>query len=258
MDKTVDFRPPATDRAFRVTGSAADRSIVGALEFGQGHYEDHVCKLLARILAPDAVCLDVGANIGVISLAIAAYAPRGRVYSFEPSRFNFAHLAKNVEQNALAHVRPVNLGAYDSAIELKFSYVEQVAGCSFASTTDVAEGTPEVIHCVALDDWVSDERLERVDFIKLDVEGAEIHALKGMQGLLARFRPGMVIEFNPVPIRRFYNEDPEVLWNLLVGLFPRLARIADDGSLEELESYAQLARALETGRGWEDLYCRFA
>jgi FkbM family methyltransferase len=127
-----------------------------------------------------------------------------------------------VQDNACTNVTVINKGIYNKNCELSFSYIEEVAGCSFVSETGVKEGIEEQISCINFDDWCIEENIQRIDLIKIDVEGAEILALTGMLTSLEKFRPKMIIEFNPGPIERFFGDDPRKLFNILQSSFNKL------------------------------------
>jgi FkbM family methyltransferase len=254
--KTVLMDAPGGLAPLSLSGNASDQSVVGAIEFAGGAYEPHVTKLLASIVRNDSVCLDIGANIGAISLVLGRLARAGRVYAFEPGATNYQFLVDNIETNHLANIAPVNVGLLDRTTDVEFCYVESVAGCSFIPGNDVREGVIERIHCVTLDQWVIDERLTRLDVVKLDAEGAEIAVLQGGSATIARFRPALVIEFNPTPMQRFWQRDARELYDLLKASYDRIQVIdSQGGGLRPVKSYSDLEAIVAAGRGWEDLFC---
>jgi FkbM family methyltransferase len=259
--KTVELRVPGFERTAAVTGSSRDRSVVGAIEFASGSYERHLMERILEILEPDSVSIDLGANIGAITIAMAWASPRGHVYSFEASPTSYRHLLHNLRQNQLDHVTPVNLAVFDDELEMEFSYVEEVSGCSFLSTKGVREGRTERVASVALDQWLAAQGLAGrppLRLIKLDVEGAELHGLRGALRTLREHRPHLLVEFNPDPIERFFHDDPRDLVELLMEIFPSVDVIdRRDGSLHPVRSYEALRERAEAGDGWEDLHCRF-
>ena len=131
-----------------------------------------------------------------------------------------------------------------------------MAGCSFISTTGVREGIQEQVRIVTVDSVVSEKGISRVDFIKLDVEGAERPVLIGSLDTLKRFRPVMIMEFNPVPIKRFYGENPYDLYVLLNEIYPNIYLIQDKSfDFIKITSYEMLESLVAKGKGWEDLLC---
>ncbi|MBI5902382.1 MAG: FkbM family methyltransferase [Deltaproteobacteria bacterium] len=256
--KQVELRLPFDNNIFHLYGSERDKSVIGAIESNHGYYEPHIMNFLKKIIGSHFVSIDIGANIGAISLPLSHIAASGIVYSFEASKNNFAYLRKNIMANNVKNIEPINMGIYDKKCQLDFSYVEEVAGCSFLSTVGVKEGVSEVIDCIRLDDWIIENNIQKVDFIKLDVEGAEIHAINGSLNTFKNLKPDLIVEFNPNPIERFFGEKPESLYFLLADIFPNIFLIDDgSGSLIEINSYPQLIDIVRTRKGWEDLYCSF-
>jgi len=250
--KNVILKTPY-NKEFIISGSDRDKSIIGAIESNRGLYEQNNLKLLKRIIKPDSICLDIGANIGVISLSLSYLATQGRVISFEPSNYNYTFLLRNILQNNVFNILPLNYGLLDTECTIDFSYVEEVAGCSFISDTGVKEGVAETIKCISLDTWVDIVGLEHIDFIKMDVEGAEIKALNGGIKTIKKVSPDLMIEFNPVPLKRFFNENPSNLFDWLHNHYERIYLISE--GLTEIKDYDQIEQILQKGKGWEDLYC---
>lgn len=91
----------------------------------------------------------------------------------------------------------------------------------------------------------------------MDVEGAEIIALKGMLKSIKKFKPKMIIEFNPGPIERFYGDSAENLYKILQSNFNKISFIDGQGGLILIEDFKQLMKFVEAGKGWEDLLCEF-
>jgi hypothetical protein len=102
------------------------------------------------------------------------------------------------------------------------------------------------VPAVRLDDWVAAQGLQRLDLIKLDVEGAETHVLDGAARTLERFRPFLITEYLGVS---------ETYFQRLRDSFPAVQLIEPDGSLNALTDWESLRARLESGKGWEDLLC---
>ena len=130
-------------------------------------------------IAEDATVLDIGGHIGCFTLFAAERARNGRVFAFEPEPSNFEALAGNVERNKLEHVKVFNL-----AVAAEASDREMFRGGK-ASTTGANsffgdKGDAFEVHCTTLPDILEREGIERVDFLKLDCEGAEIEILENL------------------------------------------------------------------------------
>ena len=259
--KSVELRIPGHLRTAFVTGSRTDQSVVGAIQASGGYYEPGMMERIGAILEPDSISLDIGANIGVISIAMAWASPHGQVYAFEASSTNHRHLSLNVGENTAGNVSTLNVALYDEVTELEISYVPSVAGCSFLSPTGLREGTTETVAALPLDDWVESGAIGRdgrIRLIKMDVEGAETRVVRGARRTIEAHRPDMLIEFNPVPIERFFNEQPRALAETLLDIFPTVEVVHPlDGSLRTIESFEGLMEHVVVGPGWVDLHCRF-
>lgn len=194
-------------------GSSNDQSIVQAI-INTGTYEPDLMRQLNKMLKPGSAFLDLGANIGVVS-AIASHfvGSSGLVISIEAGKTNFTYLEQNMKRSGLNNFRLFNYGVWDCETTMNFSYVPQVAGCSFFSTTGVQEGNLEVVQCRTVDSILSEMGWPRIDLVKIDVEGAELKALRGMDGTIAKFRPGIIFELNSGALKRFFDIEPKKIWD---------------------------------------------
>ncbi|MEP6660956.1 MAG: FkbM family methyltransferase [Acidimicrobiales bacterium] len=236
---TVDVVDPLTRTTYPITGSRDDFGVIGALQRTGGHYEPHVLTALGRALRPDSVCLDIGANIGVVTVFLARHCPAGSVHAFEPSATTFSYLATNVAANRLTNVITHQLGVYDRTTTLHLSVHPTHPGGAFVSETDIREGTGETISVVALDEWLPAVGIDRVDVVKIDVEGAELRALRGAENLLRRHRPVLIVECNPLPLRRFQNATAADMIDLLHEIYGPIAFLDPTGGIHTLESLEQ-------------------
>jgi FkbM family methyltransferase len=182
--------------------------------FWSGDYDIPGIRLLKNLLPPDGVMLDVGANIGLVTVAIAQYlrnqhAP-GRVIAFEPVESNFARLRQNVEVNQLQNaVTLVNVGLGSERERVRIS-MEDMDGAETGNAVllagllaDDKKWRLSTIQIERLDDLAENLKLHRLDLIKADVEGAEVMFMRGAAKMIARFRPVLFGEFNSCFIQRF-------------------------------------------------------
>ncbi|EJL43059.1 FkbM family methyltransferase [Brevibacillus agri] len=250
--KTVTFRLPFDDKSFLVHGSSFDQSVLYYIEMAGGLYEEYVLNVLKRVVQPDYTCLDIGANLGTISLALSHLAPRGKVYAFEPSAVNLAFMKQTLHDNGASNVEPVPLGVFDRNGIIEFCEVDRGGGWSFIASEATSAAT-NTISCTRLDDWVAARSLSRIDLIKLDVEGSEIQVLQGGMETFKTFDPDLVIEFNPDNLRGYFGKDPNELFLCLFALYSHLYLIKRDGGLMKITSYTQLLDAIKPFHG--DLFC---
>ena len=146
-------------------------------------YADHAERqLLRRILVPGAVAVDAGANIGIYSQFLArCVGPAGAVYSFEPAPENFERLRAVACAFSNMHASQAAVGERSGKSELYLSDTLNVDHRTYL--TDNSARRVVQIEMVALDDYF--EPGQRVDFIKMDLQGYELHALRGASRVLA-------------------------------------------------------------------------
>jgi FkbM family methyltransferase len=269
---------PGRDGAFRVYGDPSDASVFGGLVANGGTWEPHILAIMARIIHREAHCLDIGANIGLHTLAMSYFADGGQVIAFEPVRRNFRFLRANLSENRIANVETVNAALSDRSGYVEMAVADKLMGCCFVEQDagDQSEGklrsvvtapwlpstqlhlSHERARCIRLDDWIAQRPLGRLDLIKLDVEGGEIAVLNGARRTLERYQPLLITEYNPACAMHYFGETADAYYRFLQSIFPVIRVIGMDGVLSDpLEAWPELSTSLESGRGWEDLLCSF-
>lgn len=160
------------------------RDPIGRAIYLYGCYEYEVTQLVRDLLTPQTVFFDVGANIGYYSLLAASRAKL--VFAFEPMKKIFDRLAKNVKHNGLSNVTMMNAAVSDRDGDDTMFSNPSSENTGLASL-QASEGTlPEQVPAVTLDTVMHDQRLARVDLMKIDIEGAEVRAFAGAKHLLSR------------------------------------------------------------------------
>jgi FkbM family methyltransferase len=256
-------------RTTEVECVAGDLSIAAALTASGGDWEPHVRRYLESIVRPDWVCLDIGANLGAHTLSLAVLAHHGRVVSFEADAANFELLSRNAA--ALTAPRAditlvhralwdrqgtlVSGGADDgndaATIEQRLRAVVD-AGAIDGIDAHIRHGT---LAALPLDSWGDGHALPRLDLIRLDVEGAEAQVIQGADATLRRFRPVLLVEYNPACAVACFGQPPEALFSELATRFATINVLEADGTLTKLADWAALQARLAVGKGWEDLVC---
>ncbi|MEM8563446.1 MAG: FkbM family methyltransferase [Pseudomonadota bacterium] len=182
---------------------AFDRVISQTLR-REGIWEPYETALLIASLEPGAVFLDVGANIGYYSvIAARVVGATGAVFAFEPEARNFGLLQANLELNgcqAIVHAHEAGLADRDSDARLYLS--EDNAGDhQVFAVSDKRAHCP--IRLLNGTDYLT-ARLERLDLIKVDVQGAEYAVMVGLLKLLRSLgsAPRIIIELTPLSLRQ--------------------------------------------------------
>jgi FkbM family methyltransferase len=186
-----------------------------------GEVEYHVIRYVVSQMKPGFVILDVGAHHGAYTL-IAAHELQsrgwpGHVYSFEPAEENYGLLAYNVRQNGLddyvtLYCQAVSdtAGQQDFLIHSGDNSGNTLAGNVSFAIADPSRAVTRSV-CVTTLDSLADQ-VQKVDLIKLDIQGAEPRALAGAEAIIRRDRPVLVVEATPS-----WQQATELIREFLVG-----------------------------------------
>ena len=165
---------------------------------GATHIESELKNLLtvADTLPDDAVIVDGGANIGLVTVPLAQMgrSRKWTIHAFEPQRMIYNALCGTLALNDLAHVYAYNKGLSDKANimtvpAVDYGVAQDYGTVELASSNALVQG--ESVSVIALDDF----GLARLDLLKLDIEGMEIPALKGAKKLIQQHLPWCWIEY---------------------------------------------------------------
>jgi FkbM family methyltransferase len=199
-------RPLVTVRRLGLTLALDLRDNLQRTLYYTGTYEPGLNRLLRAELRRGDVVLDLGAHIGVHALTAARVLGKrggGRVVGFEPAHDSAQKLRANAARNRLdVTVVEAALGRATGTVDLRAdrAYDEADAGVRSQFGTGARVQTVSVI---MMDDWVRESGLDRLDLVKVDVEGAELEALEGMRESLQRLRPRLVVvEVKPAILER--------------------------------------------------------
>ena len=160
----------------------------------RGLYEkftlDFIRHYLRDIDGP--VIIDIGANIGNHSLDFSTYSQR--VYAFEPVDFIFDVLKKNVEDNGVGNIVLTNkaLSHEECAAEI-FIVPHNIGASGFDERTEDAKRIS--VYKIVGDSFFLNQQIERIDFIKVDVEGHEEEVLRGLLETIKKFKPLIMMEW---------------------------------------------------------------
>jgi FkbM family methyltransferase len=172
-----------------------------------------------KLISEGDTVFELGAHIGYISVYFSQLAgTSGKVFVFEPGVNNLPYVRENIANSKIKNVQLVEKAVSDNNGTATF-YLENITGQSNSlvkdyrvtkkihSKTFVEMKKNEVqVETIRIDDFVQMNNISRIDFIKIDIEGAEYLAIKGMPNVLATLKPTMMIEV---------TENHEALFNLL-------------------------------------------
>ncbi len=179
-----DFVSLCTDR----------EDIISKCLYWFGRFDPWVASVACRAVGPGCQALDIGANLGAVTLPLAqAVGPRGRVWSFEPDETNFARLSANVAANSLRNVQAARC-AVSSASFVRI--VSQDGDPGHISTAPSSEHAPGVVQARTLDsicDQIKSDTGSFVALCKIDVEGSELDVLRSGEAALASKRLEVIL-----------------------------------------------------------------
>lgn len=209
--------------------------------FWMGYYSTDIVALLKQVLKKDMVVVDVGANIGEITLVAAQRVGfDGKVIAFEPVSSIAKKLSEHVRMNDLTQVivRKEALGLPNSGrmpiyISCGQDTSDENHGLASLYGESAAQNPIEYVDVVTLDNVVSSLSLARVDLIKIDVEGGEFWCLQGAESVLRHYRPMLIVEVQRFSAHKAgWNVDD--LFQYLSGFGYEFFTIGSNGRLSAL------------------------
>jgi FkbM family methyltransferase len=200
----------------RLRGTALGRGLYTRLYLlGKSLAERREVRFLRDQVQPGMVVLDVGANLGFYTLLLAdRVGPQGRVHAFEPDPLSFDLLKRRAAGHANIEIHQTAVGDHEGTITLytnRSNRADNRVHPSLGSDTAEAVNVP----LTTLDDYCIARNIERIDAVKMDIQGAEVSALSGFRRTLTNLKPRwMLIEFSPVHLRGA-GSSPEAFWAIL-------------------------------------------
>ena len=174
-----------------------------------GTWEPQESGFLRARLRPGMTLLDIGANVGYFSvLGAQAVGPSGTVVAIEPDPTNYALLCANLWEARAGNVEPIRAAASSFSGPLPLSLSNDNCG-DHRSFIERPGERVLAVSGVRVDEVFDAD--SRVDLVKIDIQGADHRAVLGMEGLLARCQPLLLVEFWPRGIEELGDRPVDVL-----------------------------------------------
>ena len=191
-----------------------------------GYWESWLTIFFMRLIKPGMTAVDVGANFGYYTILFAAaVGATGKVIAIEPVPSTVASLNDTIALNGFAARTRLVAGAAGAVASSQAHILvpprEPKNSAVIAGPQDGSIAVPSF----TLDELLHD--LDRVDLVKIDVEGAEVNVIEGMRETIARHRPSILLEFNAA---RY--SDPLGFLNSLLATYQTVRAVSWEGNLE--------------------------
>ena len=176
-------------------------------------YENHKeLKVFSSHFREGVTVMDIGANTGVYALHFSRkVGTNGKVYAFEPVPEYFERLKEHIALNNATNIVPVPFALSDQKGTTKMSVAGGESSLFLYRTDQFVE-----VPVTTLDDFVAENGVDRVDAIKLDVEGAELKVIQGAEKTIQQFKPIMMVEINATTLKAA-GTSPEELFQTIVS-----------------------------------------
>jgi len=223
----------------RIAGYAIKLVPEGAIASGiwsGSQFEPAELALMARLLTPDSVFLDIGANAGIFSLLASAVCPSARIFAFEPAKKTFDLLSRNLRLNHAANVTALHLalGNFSGQATLHLNALgkDGLNTLGKLSHPDTEAAGDETVPITTLDEYLRSASIGRIDLVKVDAEGAELSIFEGASSMLQRLdAPIILYEAFSFLTRGFDYHPVEIFWLLQCKGFSFFTLNSDSGKI---------------------------
>jgi FkbM family methyltransferase len=228
--------------------------IVNELQL-KGVWEPYTTDVFQKLLTRGIVFVDIGANIGYFTLLAASkIGIDGTVYAFEPEPENFSLLLKNIKLNEFKNIKPFQKAIAESTGKMQLYLGTSSGTHSLFSVVETTEASIEV-DVISLDEFFKELDV-KPDIIKLDVQGSEIIALKGMHDIVNKNDDLILVtEFETDMEHSEFT--PKIYWDYLLSLgFNNIYLINEEDRKFELTNFQTTIEFLRSKHiNWINLFC---
>lgn len=182
------------DRGVKMICPLGDHRVAPIETLNFKDYEAVDSAMIMRLVSPNDCVVDIGANMGWYSINIAKNYPSCKIYAFEPIPKTYRYLEKNIALNDTENIVALNFGLSNDRKDVTFYFYPEGSGNASAANLSERDDAEMVrCHVERFDDFKIAHDL-RVDFIKCDIEGAELFAFQGCIETLRQDKPVVFTE----------------------------------------------------------------
>lgn len=207
--------------------------------FWYGYYEKEAICTWHSFVEKDSIILDVGANFGYYSLVASNKLTTGQVYAFEPVPYLVQQFKSNILLNEMVTITIIPSAVSNvSGSSLFYFSSKDNLGMSGFHPPDNFSGIESLIDSIILDEWAEEIQMAKLDLVKIDVEGAEVNVLKGMNNLINKFKPVIFIEISIENLKK-YGHTISDIYELLISMDYSPFEILISNHLKKLSSFKE-------------------
>lgn len=213
-----------------------------------GNFEPGILRLIRKNISKEGIFVDIGANIGQHSLYAAHFCKH--VYAFEPIERLCFQFLKSVYKNELYNINVFNygLGNEDKKMDIFTAANNMGSSSVIEKKSRINNGS---IKIKKLDDIRKMCGIEKVDFMKIDVEGYEWEVLQGAKQTLLKWKPKIILEYSPNLYNKVNDSTTEGIFKFLKELNYTVVNVDNDGSkYDVVNEFNQIKNVQQT-----NLYC---
>jgi FkbM family methyltransferase len=187
-------------------------SLMERLKEKNSIYEPEACTIIHKHLKnkKNPNFIDVGANIGLISLYVLRNFPSTKIYAFEPGPHQHELFKRTIRKNDLNNniiLYRTALSNFEGTTDFYVHDTKDVSGDGFLDTHRAGASKKIQVCTMRLDDWWNSVGKPQIDFIKIDTEGAELWVIEGAKELIKKCKPIILTEMNRLNYVNYpYNE----------------------------------------------------
>ncbi|MFH1620268.1 MAG: FkbM family methyltransferase [bacterium] len=160
-----------------------------------GDYEPEEMEFILGLVRPGDTVFDIGGNTGWISMNIARKVPDSKIHVFEPIPHTSAILEKNLEINGFDNISLHKIALSDKeGVNAFYFNTKELGATSMRNIRELNGGATVSVKSERLDDFMRENGIQRLDFIKCDVEGAELLVIRGGLETIKKYRPILFVE----------------------------------------------------------------
>jgi FkbM family methyltransferase len=181
-------------------------------------YEKENFDFYRDVIKPDDTILDVGGHIGLNAVVFAQLAAKGQVYVFEPAPNTLEIIKDTIRINKMEDrifVCPDAVSDHEGSTSFYMTDSPIADNSNSLINHQLGRKLKKIdVNLVTIDAFIAEKKLSKVDFIKIDAEGAELDVLKGSQDCMATFKPKIGLGIHPIPVKQ-KGDSLEEIYDLL-------------------------------------------